>query len=397
MGFENNMTMTYGVLPAEETVTPARPLRVLHLLNDLCGVGNGIVNAAVDIASEQSRLGHIVAMCSAGGDYEPLLARQGVRHFALEQRRPSGVFGALSHLSRIVGEFRPDVVHCHNVTGLLLARTIRLTSRFRLVAHVHNVHQRSSQAMGLADCVIAVSNAVATAMSQAGIPVRKIRVVLNGTLGSPRAARAADSRKKELHQPAILTVAGLNHRKGIAELISAFELLAKENPEAHLYIVGTGPERELFEARGASSPFARRIHFEGFQQDPFPYMLSARVFVLASLRDSFGLVLTEARECGCAIIASDVDGIPEALGQGRSGKLVPPGDVKALHVAMKSLLEDPIELERLRLAARVGLEQFTVRRMASDVISVYSDLLGDRSVQSARTDDNPSERNHHYV
>ena len=49
-----------------------------------------------------------------------------------------------------------------------------------------------------------------------------------------------------------------------------------------------------------------RIHFEGFQAEPQRYMLATDIFVLASHCESFGLVLTEAREAGCAIIASDV-------------------------------------------------------------------------------------------
>jgi glycosyltransferase involved in cell wall biosynthesis len=232
--------------------------------------------------------------------------------------------------------------------------------------------------MGLADRVIAVSNGVAQSMVEAGIPQRKLSVVLNGTLGSARAGHAGQHSKADLRQPAIVTVAGLNYRKGIGELLTAFEMLAPANPSAHLYIVGTGPERELFEERGARSSFAGRIHFEGFRPNPFPYMLSAHIFVLASLRDSCPLVLTEARECGCAIVASDVDGIPEALSQGRGGLLVPPGDVQALSDALAFLLATPSEVQRLRVAAKDGIEKFTVRRMAADVIDVYNDLTGRR-------------------
>jgi glycosyltransferase involved in cell wall biosynthesis len=243
------------------------------------------------------------------------------------------------------------------------------------VAHVHNVHQQSSNLMRLADRVIAVSHAVATDMSRRGVPREKIRMVHNGTLGSLRFPHVATRNPRALQQPAIVTVGGMNHRKGISELIRAFAEVSAHVPRAHLYLVGNGPDRAEFEAQAAASAYAEHIHFEGFQADPIPYMKAAHIFVLASRRDSFGLVLTEARACDCAIVATDVDGIPEALDGGEAGLLVPPGDSTALAGAILKLLETPKEHTRLKLRARVNLERFRVERMASQMTDVYEELL----------------------
>jgi glycosyltransferase involved in cell wall biosynthesis len=261
------------------------------------------------------------------------------------------------------------------ITGTILARAVRLGMPYRVVAHVHNIHQRSSVLMGFADRLIAVSDAVAREMTTHGISAKKIRVVRNGTLGSIRLSDPDDVPTKQLAEPAIVTVAGMNHRKGISELISAFEQVCRRVPQSHLYLVGGGPDRREFEAQAMISPMSARIHFEGFQADPIPYMKAASVFVLASRRDSFPLVLPEARQCGCAIVATSVDGIPEALEHGRAGLLVPPQNPDALATAILRILEEPAEATSFRLRSRRNLEVFRVERVASQITQVYAELL----------------------
>ena len=97
-------------------------MRVLHILNDVTDRGNGIVNAAVDLALEQALQGCVVAVASAGGGYQPLLESGGVTHLTLDQTRsPLRILHALWKFHRQVREFQPDVVHAHMHTGLLLA------------------------------------------------------------------------------------------------------------------------------------------------------------------------------------------------------------------------------------------------------------------------------------
>jgi hypothetical protein len=55
-----------------------KPLRILHLTNDLSDRGNGIINAALDIATSQRYAGHAVAFAAGGGGYEPFLKEHGI-------------------------------------------------------------------------------------------------------------------------------------------------------------------------------------------------------------------------------------------------------------------------------------------------------------------------------
>ena len=356
-------------------------MRILHVTNSLSIWGNGIVNVAVDLAIEQQRAGHTVAMLSLPGGYEAMLRAEGVAIFQLDESKGQPVEMVKSSLQarRALREFRPDIVHSHVLTGLFLCLPWLKLYRIPSVGHLHNVHDASAKRMGVADRLITVSSAVADDMRAQGVPKTKIRVILNRNLQGPRQPVMADLEPSELLHPAILTVAGMNHRKGIAELIEAFEIVAAEFPSANLYLAGVGSESALFEQQASQCKAHARIHFLGFQSSPHSLMLGCDVFVLASRRDSFPLVLGEARQAGCAIVATDVDGIPEGLDFGAAGLLVPPESPAALAEALLSLLRDEDLRQLWKKRASSGLERFKVGQMVAEVLEVYRELLGEHS------------------
>jgi glycosyltransferase involved in cell wall biosynthesis len=361
-------------------------MRILHLANHVDHVGNGIVNIGVDLAWYQAQRGHEVAFASGGGAFVELLARGGVRHYELSRsegpqdrpfrrKEPVSVLREAWALRRALADFRPDVVHAHMVTGALLARAMKRRFGYTLVCSVHNEWQRHATLMRVGDAVVAVSDANRSALEARGIPGSKLHVVKNGTLGSPRLSEANGA--ADLRHPAITCIAGLFERKGIPELVTAFEGIPA-SLDAHLYLVGDGPYRPELEARVRESSAGTRIHVEGFRPDPGSYLRATDLFVLASRRDPFPVVLSEARAAGCAIIGTDVDGIPEALEGGRAGLLVAPGDTRALSDRMRRLIENDDERRRLADAARSNLEWLSAGHMADRMLAVY-DAVRDRA------------------
>ena len=372
-------------------------MRILHVTNTLSNRGNGIVNVAVDLAIEQQRAGHSVAFLAGPGGYDEMLRSEGVTLLRLDvpKRRPREVLSATLRARRLMKEFQPDIVHAHMLTGLLLCLPWTKLYRIPTIGHLHNVHDKSAKRMGLADRLITVSDAVAEDMRGQGVAASKIRVILNRNLQSPRQPSMATLEPATLQRPAIVTIAGMSHRKGIAELLEAFDVVAAEFPEAHLYLAGEGPERLLFEEQASRSPAHSRIHFLGFDPNPHRLMAAADIFVLASRRDSCPLVLGEARLAGCAIVASDVDGIPEALDHGAAGMLVPPQSPGLLAEAVSALLRDDTLRESWRRRASAGLERFLVGQMVGEVMDLYVELVDKRprgSSRSAGVVSVPSER-----
>jgi glycosyltransferase involved in cell wall biosynthesis len=357
-------------------------LRVLHLLNHTRRL-NGHVHAAVDLACAQADAGHAVAMASEGGDFDALLDRHKVeRAHVGHQRRPLALARSVLHLRRLVAAWRPDVVHAHMMTSAVLAWPVCRLAGIPLVTTVHNAFEKSAVLMGLGTRVIAVSAAVARSMAERGIPRRKLDVVLNGTIGSARFEQRGTERKA-LGHPSILFVGGLHPRKGLPDLLEAFDRLHARHPGARLHVVGDGPEREAYRAEAASRPSAGAVTFAGPQDDPYPWMLGADIFVLPSLADPAPLVLPEAREAGCAIIATAVDGIPELLEHGAAGLLVPARAPDQLFAAMDSLLNSPERLAEWRANSQIRVGFLTIQRVAEDTARVYAAALGRSGVEAA--------------
>lgn len=350
-------------------------MRILHLSNDLTATGCGIVHVLVDLAVEQSRAGHEVVVAGPAGDYQDLFRRCGIRHVELRQRGVRNALRATWGLRRLVLRERLDIVHAHMVTGALIGRLATMGTRARLVTHVHNSFQRHAVLMGIGDRVIAVSDAVRAEMIGRGIAPRKISTVLNGTLGSARFSAPVEP-GFALKRPALLTVAGMYERKGIADLLAAVALLQPQMPDVRLYLAGEGPDRPRFERMARDLGVAERTIFLGYRPDAEALMRQADVFVLASHADPNPLVISEARAAGLPIIATAVGGIPEALEQGACGMLVPARNPAMLSEALREVLQDPELRQSMAAAASKQLDRLHVARLSADTLRVYGDACG---------------------
>lgn len=349
-------------------------MRIMHVLNHTRRQ-NGHVHVAVDLACVQARMGHSVSIASAGGDFDALLAQHAVRHFIIDQqRRPLTLIKATAALGKAFAEAEPEIVHAHMTTSALLAWPWRKVRTFKLITTVHNEFERRAVVMGLGDRVIAVSDVVRQSMRRRGISAAKLRVVLNGTLGSPRLP-ATKPAPAALSHPAILFVGGLHPRKAVDDLIRAFDVVAAKRPDAALYIVGEGPLLEDYEALARGLACNEQVKFCGSAPDPRPYLLGCDIFVLASHADPAPLVIAEAREAGCAIIATAVDGIPQMLEYGEAGILVPPRDKEALANAITSLIEDSGRLSLARDRSQLNIAYMSVERVASETLNIYQEAL----------------------
>jgi glycosyltransferase involved in cell wall biosynthesis len=114
---------------------------------------------------------------------------------------------------------------------------------------------------------------------------------------------------------------------------------------------------------------------------------SARIVVVPSRwPEPFGLVGLEAMACARPVVASDTGGIPEWLDDGRTGLLVPPGDIQALAAAIVSLLDDPGRATAMGLEGWRQVERFSPETHAQRLVGVYEDAAGaPRRLEEART------------
>lgn len=349
-------------------------MRIIHILNHTFTC-NGNVNVAIDLACIQSRMGHQVLLISGGGDFNEVLAENNVEHLVIDfTRKPILLLKALWQLRKGFHAFQPEIVHAHMMTAAMLSSLLRPLFVFKLITTVHNEFDKSAQLMGAGNLVVAVSNAVACKMVTRGIPESKLRVVINGVIGSPRLTFISPP-PKSLNHPAVIYVGGLHHRKGVNDLIAAFAIAAQEIPGVYLYLVGAGPLRKQYELQAAQHGLSERIIFCGADPDPRSYLFGSDLFILASHAEPAGLVISEARSCGCAVIATHVDGIPEMLDHGRAGLLVPPKRPDLLAAEMIRVLHDETLLAELRKRAIHNIDYFTIERAAKDYLVIYEEAL----------------------
>jgi glycosyltransferase involved in cell wall biosynthesis len=356
-------------------------VRIVHLVNH-CNHGHGNAHVAIDLACRQAELGHEVIYASGGGDYLELLRRYGVRHELIVQnsRNPFELLRSLLRLFKLRFAFRPQIVHAHMMAGAVFGYMVSVFTRIRLVTTVHNSFDKHSILMRLGDRVVAVSEAERASLLASGYRPSPLRVVINGSNHSPRDGFAltgvvADTIK--LEKPCVITVCGLHKRKGVDDLMMGFADAAGPSSKWHLYVVGDGPDRQKLVDLATRLGMADRVSFLGSVDSPAQILRESDVFVLASYADPCCLAIGEAREAGCAIIATAVGGTPELLEGGNAGRLVAAGAPDEISAELRMLMADPATLEEWRQRSRQGAEYFRVARVTSDYLKIYEDAIAD--------------------
>jgi glycosyltransferase involved in cell wall biosynthesis len=161
--------------------------------------------------------------------------------------------------------------------------------------------------------------------------------------------------------------------------VALLAALLREGFPSRLLLLGDGPDRAAVEAEVARRGLQARVALLGDQADCARWFAAAELFLLPSAEESFGLAAAEAMACGTPVLASAVGGLPEVVEHGRSGWLLPVGDVEAACAAALGLLRDRRRLAEAGRQARRRAELLFRRRPA---VTAYEALY--RRVLAAR-------------
>jgi len=364
-----------------QSVSGAARLRVLHLLNDIEDNGNGIVYSTMELALEQAARGFEVAVGSAGGFFEVQLSEAGIRHFVIPQRSPAQLLANLFKMRSALQTYRPDMLHCHMVSGVLLSLVARqipgLKTRPLVIAHVRNSWMKHARLMRFADHCIALSESSRDYLLGVGFSAERLSVVRNGSFGSRlrRATAMSGDKIDRIDSPSVVSVCGLYERKGIFDLVEAARRSITRVPDLQFFIIGDGDEKQRLRDEIRRAGLERNFHLLGFRSNIQPILERATVFVLASHDEPFGRVILEARAAGTAIVATDVGGIPEATDGGRCAILVPPRSPEDLANAICDLVQDDAKRHSLIEAGRASMDVWSVARVVREVSGVYDQQL----------------------
>lgn len=303
-----------------------------------------------------------------------------------------GGMGTLAAFPRFLGQVlseRPAVFHAHLSWLLSCKYGLLAASLARVPAVIATAQQYMQPPWGRTVYLqqqvvaagvhryIAVSEAVARQLRDTfRLPAGKVNLVHNSVPFGQFATspgRSPDVRVNgESRGPVVLTVARLDKQKGHRYLLEAAAFV----PGAFFVLAGDGPERVTLEEQARRLRLDGRVKFLGHRHDIAELLSACDLFVLPSLYEGLPLSILEAMASGKPVVATAVSGNPEAVLNGETGLLVPPGDPTSLAKAINSLLADPDLARQLGVSgAERARREFSAATMVQRVSTIYEEVL----------------------
>jgi glycosyltransferase involved in cell wall biosynthesis len=241
----------------------------------------------------------------------------------------------------------------------------------------------------LADCVLVNADAVKSWLVAQGYDPEKIVVIRNGVdLRCFDHPPDTERIRRELGVPAaaplVAVASRLNQLKGIDHFLEAAGIVGRCVPDVRFLVIGEpGPgDREyldLLKRLAERQGIRDRVVFTGLRTDVPSLLACATVSVMPSLNEALPNVVLESMAAATPVVATRVGGTPEAIQDGVTGMLVPPGDSPALARAILRLLADPEFAERLgRDGRQLVQRQFSMDAMVQATERLYHSLLENR-------------------
>jgi L-malate glycosyltransferase len=267
------------------------------------------------------------------------------------------------------------LLHAHDAHAVTLAGLASLLTRVPFVATRRvDFPLRRRGLWARATRIIAISEAVATVLTNDGIPADRLVVVHSGIdIDAVRSTAPFGVRTRlGLAEDSLLavTVGALVPHKDHATLLHSARRLTERFPTLHWVIAGDGELLPVLEWLRDQLGLGDRVHFLGRIPEPEGLIAEADVFVMSSREEGLGTSVLDAMACGIPVASTAAGGLGEMLGGG-AGLLVPAANPEALANAVGRILGDPSLGSALADRATQTVRHFTAERMAGEVLTVY--------------------------
>ncbi len=218
---------------------------------------------------------------------------------------------------------------------------------------------------------IAISESTREDLIQRGIPPENIRLFLPGV----DTDRYTPGEKSPT--PLVVYLGRMKRYKRVDLALQAFRFVLREVPQARMVVVGGGDHLEALKTTAREMGLAERVVFTGLvpQDEKIRYLQRAWVLVNTSPKEGWGMVNTEAQACGTPVVAFDAPGIRDSVRDGRTGFLVPWGDVEGLARAVMRLLQEETLRRTFARNARTFAESLSWDRFALELETYLQELV----------------------
>jgi glycosyltransferase involved in cell wall biosynthesis len=347
-------------------------MRIAYMLTSL-GMG-GAERQVVALAERMKARGHAVALILLR-DRQPEEWPTTVDLVCLEMRKaPVSFLAGLLRARRRLRDFQPDLIHSHVFPANMAARLLKILLPAAVLSTVHNIYEGSWPRMlayrltdGLSRRTAFVSQAAADRYARLkAVPAHKASVLTNG-IDTAEFAPSAERRAQLRAQMGVgaefvwLAAGRIVPAKDFPNLLHAFAQVRGEIPAAQLWIAGEalGAGSEVIQAQAAE--LGASVRWLGLRRDMPALLDAADGFVLASAWEGMPLVVGEAMAMEKPVVATDVGGVRELVGE--AGVIVPAKNPQALAQAMLAVMkrteEDRCTLGRMarkRIVARFSID-----------------------------------------
>jgi len=369
-----------------------QPLRVLHL-----GSPTGLYGAERWILAlvghlPAAHVHSIVSVLKDAPEYQAELCahaqRSGVDTHIFEAFGRFN-FSGVTALRRFIRERQIDIVHTHGYKTDLMGLLATLGTGCRIVSTPHGWSVNAGFALRVYEALDRMSFAFMDAVAPLSDDLqrelvrmpwlrRKLHLIRNGVdLTEVHAAPSACPELrvfKDRGEFLLGYIGQLIPRKGIDCLIRALAALKSER--VRLCLIGEGPQRQELAALAQALGVADRVEFLGYRADRLSFLKQFDVFVLPSALEGIPRCVLEAMAANVAVIATDIPGCRDVVHDGRTGLLMPVGDVAALATAISTLRDDPPLRANLAAAGRALIEnEFSAETMAARYLELYRQVL----------------------
>ncbi|MCM3878216.1 MAG: glycosyltransferase [Thermoanaerobaculia bacterium] len=285
---------------------------------------------------------------------------------------PEASPGLLLAVARTARRFQPDLLYAGDSRGHGAAVWSRASAGRPLIVHRRVVFRPSGHPLSrvkyrAADRFLAVSEAVAATLAEAGVDASRVAVVPDGL--PPEAFVSVPAPPAPPHR--LVHVGAFDGGKGQDIAVETLARLVLRGHDATLLLLGSGPQQAAVAARAGALGVAERCDFAGEVGDVSTRLAASHLLLLPSESEGAPLALVEAMAAGCPVLAHAVGGIPELVAHGKVGRLVSSLSPEAWEAAVSELLEDAGE--RLRLI-RAGRATAATRTLSRTVALVEAEL-----------------------
>lgn len=290
------------------------------------------------------------------------------------------------------------IIHTHDGVQAPIGWLLHVLFRrpYVIVAHGLDITYKNAfyQAVVLpfvrrADTLIAISAATRYEAVGRGVASDKIRVIPLGThddygrvMPNRQALSQAIGRSLE-NKILLLTTGRLVKRKGVAWFIAhVLPTIAKHHPNVLYLVAGEGGERQAIETAIKQHRMSGYVALLGRVSDETRSLLyqSSDIFVMPNIvvpgdMEGFGIVVHEAATAELPVVASSIEGIVDALADGKNGIMVPTRDEKRFIEEIETLIDDPKQRRQFGKRARsYTLRNYSWKRIALAYVELYEQL-----------------------